>query len=127
MAASQQRFGDPLEFGGVLHAGGHEGAVEIGSQSNVGGAGERYRMLDVFDDFFRGNLGQLFSPRKSVTQALPFGDLARLVLSEFFLDCFKVGAPFGSRRLRCVRILLAQERVMKSNMDDSAMYRESVD
>jgi len=44
------------------HAGGLEGAVEIGIQSNVSSAGDRYRMLDVFDEFFSGgNLGQLSS------------------------------------------------------------------
>src|SRR5258708_30986891 len=93
MAAAQQGFGYFWEFRGVLHAGGHERALEIGSQANMRDAGERYGMLDVFDDFFRGNLGQLSPPDKSVAQLLPFRELARLLLSEFFLDRLDADRP----------------------------------
>ena len=58
VAFAHQGFGDFRQLGGVFHAFGHVGAVEIGAQADVVGADEFYGVVDVLDDLFPGDVGE---------------------------------------------------------------------
>ena len=59
VALFQEGVGDLWNVGYVLHAEGHYGAVEVGAEADVIGAGDFYGVVDVVDDYRPIHFGEL--------------------------------------------------------------------
>ena len=59
IAFLEEGLGDLGEMGGVFHAEGHHGAIEIGAEADMIDAGDFYGMIDVLDDFGPCDAGKL--------------------------------------------------------------------
>ena len=51
IALLEEAIGDLWEMGGVFHAEGHHGAIEIGTEADMIDAGDFYGVINVLDDF----------------------------------------------------------------------------
>jgi hypothetical protein len=61
VAFFQEGVGDLGDVGDVLHAEGHDGAVEVGTEAYMIGAGDFYGVVDMVDDYGPIDFGELAS------------------------------------------------------------------
>jgi hypothetical protein len=124
IALLKEGVGDLREVGHILHADGHDGAIEIGAEAHVIDPGDFYSVIDVLDDFGPFNFGE-FAGLHEITDHLIAGDegagfLVATSLFDFLVDFF---FGFGMSFFEVAEFLGEKADVIV-DLDDAAVFGE---
>ncbi len=116
VALLEQRIGDAGEHGGIIHAFGHVGAVEIRTQANVIHPCDLHRVVNVLDDFLPTHTRQFSSSGGFAVIALRRRNLARLIIAALL---FHAAGAIG------IQVFLTDEIRMVIDVHDAAILGQS--
>ena len=124
IALLEEGFGDLGEMGGVFHAEGHHGAIEIGAEANVIDAGHFYGVINVLDDFGPVDARELAGLDVFADDLVANDGGAALVIAAALFDfgfnfLLELGVGFLD-----IAEFLAEEADMIVDLDDAAMFGE---